>query len=154
MSHQSQCECGQTQIAVHGTPVIRAFCHCQNCQAFNQAPYADVAVFYADDVDLPSDEQVEYTTYSSNSVGVPRGKCRQCGKPAIEKMKVPGLPAMVLIPASNFADSSVLPAPVCHMFYHRRQADADDQLPKYNSFLSSQLGFTRRFLSALLKHKR
>lgn len=154
MTHLSQCECGTTKIEVSGKPVIRAFCHCQNCQEFNQAPFADVTVFYADDVTMPSKDQVEFKTYSSSSVAVPRGKCSQCGKPAIEKMKVPGLPAMVLIPSTNFADQSFLPAPVCHMFYHRRQADINDTLPKYSSFLSSQLGFTRRFLGALLKHKR
>lgn len=154
MNQHSQCECGQTQVEVHGKPIIRAYCHCQNCQAFNQAPFADVAVFYADDVVMPAKELVEYKSYGGAVVAVPRGKCRQCGKAAIETMKIPGLKPMVLIPAANFSEPDFLPQPKLHMFYHRRVADISDDLPKYSGFLRSQLGFVWRFVGALIKHKR
>ena len=153
MSMKSQCECGATQTVAHKGPIIRAYCHCQNCQAFNNVPYADVAVFRAADVDIPADELVAYEKFPSPLVEVPRGKCRNCGKPAVEKMHITGLPNMVLVPTGNFEDPSALPEPVCHIFYHRRVADISDDLPKYSGFLNSQLQFSRRLLGSLLRHR-
>lgn len=154
MTHLSQCECGTTKIEVTGKPIIRAVCHCSICQEFNQAAFADITAFYADDVDVPEGSDIEFKTYTKSPTAVPRGKCKQCGKPAIEQMNIPGFPKMILIPSDNFADQSVLPAASLHMFYHRRVANLNDGIPKYSSFLSSQLGFVRYLIPALIKHKR
>lgn len=154
MNQLSQCQCAETKITVSGKPVARAICHCTICQEFNQAPFADITAFYADDVQVPEGSNIEFKTYTKSPTAVPRGKCKQCGNPAIETMDIPGFPKMILIPSNNFDDQSFLPAPALHMFYHRRVADLDDATPKYSSFLSSQLGFVRHLIPALIKHKR
>lgn len=152
MNLQSACQCGETKLNITGKAISRGYCHCLICQEFNQAPYSDVAIFYADDVEIP-DEKIEFVKFGESATALPRGKCKACGKPVVEKMKIPGLPAMVFIPAETFTDADAIPAPALHMFYHRRVEDMQDKLPKYSGSLGSQLGFMRQLLPAMLKHR-
>ena len=46
------CPCGTGRFSITGKPVLRFYCHCTICQAFNQADRADVTVFHAKDVAL------------------------------------------------------------------------------------------------------
>lgn len=152
MNLESQCQCGNAKLKISGPAISRGYCHCLICQEFNQSPYADVAIFYANDVEIP-DEKIEFEKFSDSAMALPRGKCKSCGKPVVEKMKIPGLPAMVFVPAETFADANAIPAPALHMFYHRRVADSHDALPKYSGSIRSQLGFLRHLLSGL-RHRR
>ena len=147
---QGHCECGKSSFTVTGQPVMRLYCHCTICQDFNDAPYADISVYTSGNVDLPADNPVTFSTYKKPPA-VQRGKCSHCGKPAIEFFNIPVLPDMVMIPSQNITETVELPEPALHMFYHRRVADMNDNLPKYSGSIGSHLGSAKILLATLLK---
>lgn len=145
-----QCACSQTRFRVNGNPLIRGYCHCSICQAFNQADYGDITIFRARDVVKPTEGSVEFHSYRFPPM-VKRGKCVHCGKPAIEYLTLPPLPELVIVPTANIGDATLIPEPSLHIFYGTRVADIDDSLPKYSGYLRSQIAFGRRLMGALLK---
>lgn len=148
--HNGQCSCGATRFTVHGAPLLRAFCHCTICQAFNDAPYADITLFRRRDVDLPEPGRVVFRTYRAPPAAR-RGTCVDCAAPAIELLKLPLAGELVIIPSMNIADRSLVPEPLLHIFCHRRVVDIEDTLPKYSGYWRSQLAFARHLLPALLR---
>lgn len=144
-----QCACGQCRFPISGKPLMRMLCHCRICQKFNDSAFADIAIFRSGDIDLPDANPVEFQQHKS-VMAVQRGKCTRCGKPAVERFDQPLLPTLVMMPSQNLP-VELLPQPVLHMFYHRRLADADDNLPKYSGALRSQLGMMRHLIPALLQ---
>lgn len=99
---------------------------------------------------FPAPDTVAYQAYKKTPPAVQRGKCVVCGEPAIERLKLPLMPEIVVIPSESVKEAALLPDPSLHIFYHRRVADAQDSLPKYEGFLSSQWAFSRRLLGALM----
>lgn len=149
IQQSGSCRCGAARFTMVGKPLLRAYCHCLICQEFNEADYGDVTVFYAKDVALADESTVDFRVYQQPPL-VKRGKCTRCGKPAIEKLSIPLLPRMALVPSNNISDSEFLPTPAFHMFYHRRKADVADNLPKYNGFLNSQSRFSLAIVMSML----
>ncbi len=149
-ANNCRCECGQVQFNVTGTPLMRGFCHCTICQAFNEAPFADITLFRPADVIMPDDTAVEFRAYRPPPA-VQRGKCRQCGKPAIEKMHIFPLPKAIIVPSQNIRDDALLPEPSMHVFYNSRVAEVDDDLPKYSGYLKSQLAFSHKLIVSMLR---
>lgn len=137
------CECGQVRYGLQAQPLIRAFCHCTICQAFNQAPFADICIFRARDVDMPDDVLVRYKAWQSPKI-VQRGVCTACEKPIVERLNMPLLPNYVATPTATLQDKSLIPDASLHVFYHSRVADVDDELPKYSGYLRSQTAFLRQ----------
>lgn len=134
------CNCGKTKFQVNGQPKLRMICHCTICQKFNQAAHADVLVYQTKQIIAPDAGVVEFDTYKKPP-NVQRGKCAACGQAAIEVFDFPLMPKLTMVPADMFADGAELPEPNAHMFYEKRVADVDDDLPKHNGFLKSQLAF-------------
>lgn len=60
---EAACPCGNARLTIHAPPRFRMYCHRTICQRFNQAPFADVLVYRARDVDLPELGAVEFDTY-------------------------------------------------------------------------------------------
>jgi hypothetical protein len=145
-----QCFCGKVRFNVRGRPIFRGFCHCTICQAFNQAPYADVTLFRSKDVDMPDRELLEYKTYRPPPA-LQRGKCLACGLPAVEFMCIFPLPTLIIVPSANILDPALVPEPSLHIFYSRRLADVGDNLPKFNGYWRSQLAFGQKLMASLLR---
>ena len=150
MEPNALCHCGVVAFSIHGAPRLHGYCHCTICQAFNEAPFADITLFRQRDVTLPSEELLDYQFYTSPPM-VRRGKCKACGKPAVETLSLPLLPKLVIVPTANIRDAALVPPPSIHMFYHRRQAEVQDNVPKYEGYLRSQLAFGRRLIGSLLR---
>ena len=146
------CPCGHAAFTVVGPPLFRIVCHCTICQRFNDAPFADVLIYDAAKVAAPAAGTVDFDTYKPPP-NVQRGKCAQCGKPAIEQFRAPLFPALTMVPAAVHAAGSALPDPVAHIFYDTRVADVADSLPKHRGFLPSQLAFGRHLLAAKFSAK-
>lgn len=144
-----QCPCGHTRFELVGRPLFRILCHCTICQRFNAAPFADVVVYDAAAVRPPTAGSVSFQAYKPPP-NVQRGKCAQCGTPAIEVFAAPLFPKLTMVPTQVHARLDVLPVPVCHMFYDKRVADVADALPKHAGFLASQGSFMRHLLAAKL----
>jgi hypothetical protein len=107
-------------------------------------------VFRARDVDLPKDNVVEFRTYRPPPA-VQRGKCISCGAPTVELVRLPALPKLTIVPSATFSNPALLPAPSIHLFYDRRVADIEDNLPKYSGYWRSQLAISRYVFSSLLR---
>ncbi len=142
------CPCGATTYTASGTPLFRLICHCSICQRFNDAAFADVAVFRAKDVDEPAAPSVHYGTWRPPP-NVQRGSCVRCGAPAIELFRAPLLPRLTMVPVQNVAAKETLPEPSAHIFYESRVCDVEDELPKYNGYWGSQLLFMRLLMKSL-----
>lgn len=138
--YKCQCQCGHIQFDVPVKPRLRMLCHCTICQKFNQSSYADVLVYNTKDIKTPSNEFVSFTTYKAPP-NVSRGQCVKCGQAAIETFSFPLMPKLTMVPAAMFSEAVDLPMPKAHMFYEKRARDIDDDLPKHNGFLKSQLAF-------------
>ena len=148
-----QCACGAVRYTARAAPLLRFICHCTICQAFNQAAHGDYAVFRLGDVELPPPESVRYGAYRPPPA-IQRGQCAVCGKPALEVMRLPALPQLAFVPTATVRDRDALPAPALHTFYHRRLADHDDGLPKFNRYWPSQIAFMWKLLGAMLRARR
>ena len=148
--HFGSCHCGAARFSILGRPLLRFYCHCTICQAFNEADYADVTAFFAKDVTLDSRESVEFRVYQKPPL-LKRGKCVRCGKPAVEELSIPLFPKLAVVPSGNIDESTSLPDPAFHSFYHRRNADVKDSLPKYSGFLNSQTRFSMAAVMAMLR---
>ena len=134
---------------MYGRPMLRGFCHCTICQAFNQAPYADITLFRARDVAMPAPDLVEYRAYRKPPA-LQRGKCIACGGPALEFVQVFPRLKLIIVPSGNILDAGLVPRAALHIFYDRRLADFDDDLPKYTGYWRSQLAFGRKLMASLI----
>ncbi|MDC0661396.1 GFA family protein [Marinobacter sp. SS21] len=152
-SLNAQCPCASTQFSLQGKALMRGFCHCTICQAFNQSGYADITVFRAKDVTKPDPALVDFKSYRSPPV-LQRGKCSHCHKPAIEYFHLFPMPELVIVPTANILDSALIPEPSLHIFYNRRVEDIQDNLPKYSGYLRSQLAFGQQLVMALWRRGR
>lgn len=145
-----QCECGNTEFELKGKPLVRMLCHCTICQEFNQAPFGDVSIFLAKDVELKDKNSVELKQYKKPPA-VERGKCTQCQKPVIEFFDLPLMPALTIVPSNHIPCGDYSLEPATHIFYHSRVADADDNLPKHEGFMKSQMALTAKLCGGMLK---
>ena len=136
------CSCGATSYRTLGMPLVRFFCHCTLCQRFNDAPFADIVVFRAEDVVLPSPGSVIFDTYRPPP-NVQRGKCATCGQPAVTVFATRFLPRLVTVPRPMFTSDAELPSPMGHGFYDTRVSDAKDSLPKYEGYFRNLFVFLK-----------
>ena len=143
--HSCQCPCGTNKFSAVGEPIVRFFCHCTICQDKYQAPFADVTLFKLPAVRLPE----QATTYGKYKrfAAIDRGICDACHKPVMAKMGA-GDKGYAFISTQNFDNPDALPRSTLHVFYGTRQADIDDELPKYHSWLSSQWAFLKLLRAA------
>ena len=140
------CPCGAVSLALDGPALFRLFCHCTICRAYNGAAYADVTAFRARDVRVADEAGVAYRAWKRPPI-VRRGTCTKCARPAIERARLPLVPDLAIVPTANLAGPA--PAPSRHIYYARRVADVDDDLPKHAGAASSQLAFARELFGAL-----
>ena len=134
------CPCGAASFRTDGAPLFRTLCHCTICQAYNGAPYGDVAVFRARDVRLDDEAAIDWRAWKRPPI-VRRGTCRACGAPAVERIRAPVLPALTVIPIANLGEGVPVPPASMHIHYGTRVADVDDDLRKHDREAASQLAW-------------
>lgn len=143
------CKCGLVQFGVTGKLLFRAYCHCTICQSFNDADFADILVLRSKDVSVEGRDSIAFKNYRNPPL-LKRGRCSVCNGVAVEEMTIPLFPRLTIIPLQTLGQPAELPPPSFHMFYHRRTADADDTIPKYSGYISSQTRFSASLMKALL----
>ena len=78
-----------------------------------------------------------------------RGLCRHCQAPVVAFLALlPGV-KVAIIPAQNYPAEAALPDVKAHIFYHRRQHDIDDDVPKISGFLLSELKAMQLIITGL-----
>ncbi len=147
-NYNGHCFCGETTFNIIGKPLLRVFCHCTICQAFNQAPFADITLFRPEHVEMPTNDTVAYKAHTFPPI-VQRGTCVKCSKPAIEYLTVLKKPNIVIVPSTNICNNIHLPAPIMHIFYQSRVADIEDDLPKISGYFNSQFLLIHKLVNAL-----
>jgi hypothetical protein len=149
MNNNCQCCCGSTKFAISAPAITRAYCHCTVCQKFNDAPFADVVIYRKRDISLEDETKIEFNTYKAPPA-LQRGKCKSCGKPAIEFLNIPLFPGLVVVPVEVIGEDVKIPEPSCHLFYNQRHQNHIDGLPQHSGFLTSQLGLIYHIVKQLL----
>jgi hypothetical protein len=147
--HQSNCacRCGKTEFRIGARPFARFYCHCTICQSLYAKPYADVSVLWAGALTPAAPNDVKTARYR-RPPALDRSTCMHCGKPVYGVFMFGPLRTIAFVPSANIGKDADLPAPVTHIFYHRRVADIDDGLPKYSGYWRSELA-----VSALLMRR-
>lgn len=147
--NSGRCSCGAVVFETAEQPIFRAFCHCTICQNFNKADFADVTVYYAKSFHSIDESKINFSVYKQPPL-VRRGTCIQCGLPAIEKINIPLMPKLIIVPSNNMDNEGILPDPSLHIFYDKRVSDIDDDLKKYRGFVSSQMAFSLRLMKGMV----
>lgn len=150
---EGHCTCGDVAFELRGAPLFRAFCHCSICRAYHNADWADVTVFREKHFERTKDGHVTYKVHMQPPL-LKRGTCDSCSAPVLEKVMVPGLPKLRLIPTRWIAPQADLPDPAFHLFYDLRLKDVDDDLPKALGYWKSQITFSSHMIRGLLAGSR
>ena len=148
LSQVCACPCGASRFAVAGHAVTRLLCHCIICQSVYRQPHADVTAFWAGAVTLPANHKIQFKKYRSPPA-LRRGTCRACGAPVISYLRLAPFVQLAFVPSRNFSKPSALPAPSAHIFYHRRVADAVDDLPKISGYWRSEMAVTKLVMKSM-----
>ena len=98
-----RCLCGAVRIAIKGTPVRMAQCHCRDCQRASGAGHASNAIFHAADVTIAG-ETKSYTVTADSGNDYTRHFCPACGSRAFATHA--GRPGMVIVPVGMLDDTS------------------------------------------------
>jgi hypothetical protein len=98
-----QCLCGAVRIAVKGTPVRMAQCHCKDCQRVTGTGHASNAIFRAEDVTITGETKGCTVTADSGNAST-RHFCPACGARMYGTNT--GRPGMVVVPVGVFDDTS------------------------------------------------
>jgi len=141
------CACGNVSFDMKGTPLLRFICHCTICQRFNNSSYADAIVYSSTMVQEPELGLVDFKAYKPPP-NVQRGKCITCMTPIIEHLNMPLFPKLTIIPSSTYQSNEALPLPTAHFFYDQSVAEVNDEIQKYEGFVSSQCGFVKHLILA------
>ncbi|OED35126.1 hypothetical protein AB833_31290 [Chromatiales bacterium (ex Bugula neritina AB1)] len=96
---------------------------------------------------MQEESTVEFKTYQKPPL-VKRGSCVFCKNPVVENISIPVLPNLKIIPSALLPDELKTNMDF-HIFYHRRVVDVDDDKPKYNNFVTSQMAFMQALLKSL-----
>lgn len=136
------CSCGKAQLTLTGRPLGRFRCHCTICQSVYKAPFADATILSMSGIKRDS---IEHTEFSRHRLppALQRGTCMSCGRPVMAHLFVAPYVRLAFIPAANYPKTYHLPEPAMHIFYDSRVSDIQDDLPKYNGYVSSELAVLR-----------
>jgi len=138
LSQHCSCPCGASTFDVHTKPLTRFFCHCLICQSLYQKPFADFTVMLSSNVSLHDTSQIKFDRYR-RPPALRRGVCITCKHPVIGYLRLAPFIQLAFVASSHYPDHSSLPPPQAHIFYHRRTADINDDLPKHQGYFRSEL---------------
>ncbi len=150
MLSRCTCACGDGEVEVFGSPVLRFKCHCRICQSVYAKPFADIVAVRSNQVARPVSPALKFRKHRLPPA-VSRGTCPSCNKPVVGFLPLAPFFGLAFVPAENFPASATLPEAELHTFYDRRVADVDDELPKISGYWTSQWAVSSRFLSALMR---
>jgi hypothetical protein len=137
-SSACSCPCGVSTFEVYTKPLARFYCHCLICQKLYQKPFADFTVMLSNNVTVHNESKIKFDRYRLPPA-LRRGICISCKQPVIGFLRIAPYVQLAFVASSRYPKCSLLPAPQAHIFYHRRTADINDDLPKYEGYLRSEL---------------
>lgn len=145
---ENPCNCRPGEFLELDQPLFRMVCHCQTCQTFFGSPYNDECTFWFGSVKNISLAEMEFKAYQSILSPIRRGTCIRCGQVTCCLAKIGPLVLFLMVPSAQLKQENC-PKPVSHIYYHRRLANADDQVRKISGHFFSQLEIIRSVTSSL-----
>ena len=98
-----RCLCGAVRIAVNGTPLRMAQCHCRDCQRMTGTGHASNAFFHADDVTVTG-ETSSFTVTTDAGNASTRHFCSVCSSRVFGTNAA--RPGMIVVPVGVLDDTS------------------------------------------------
>ncbi|NNC37926.1 MAG: hypothetical protein HKO02_10750 [Hyphomonadaceae bacterium] len=132
------CACKASDFELSQMPTQRMYCHCSICQLVYDGPYSDFMLANAKTVSVNPVSKIHYNRYKK-PLALDRGVCTECQKPAMGFLQiVPGV-RLAFIPAYTLNGHKDIPEPSRHIWYHSRAADIEDDLPKIEGKMRSNM---------------
>ena len=100
---KGRCLCGAVTIALKGTPVRMAQCHCLDCRRSTATGHSSNAFFKAEDLTV-SGETKGFTVTTDSGNKSTRHFCPACGSRMYGTNT--GRPGMVVVPVGSLEDTS------------------------------------------------
>lgn len=146
------CSCGTARAVVVGEPLGRFRCHCSICQATYRAPFADATVLWARDVPRDRVENVRFGAHRKPPAAQ-RGVCPQCGDVTVAYMTPFPFLSLAFVPVARYPGDFKQPEPALDLFYDKRAADLDDDVPRRHGYWPSELAVLKMVLGEGLRRR-
>lgn len=127
MARTSGCMCGAVELELTGEPAVMAFCHCESCRGWLNAPVHAATLWPKASVKI---------TRGADDLGLwarteasQRRFCRKCGTAVLVDHPAIG---MVDVPAVGLRGLDY--RPTLHVHYGEKVMSVKDGLPKFKDF--------------------
>jgi hypothetical protein len=139
---KGQCLCGAVTIAIKGTPVRMAQCHCKDCQRASGTGHMSNAIFAESDVAIAGNTK-SFTVKADSGSDFTRHFCPECGGRLHGTHT--GRPGMVIVPVGMLDDSAWF-APQVVLYAKSRPAwdMTTDAVPNFDAAAPLKLPDTPR----------
>jgi hypothetical protein len=126
-TRKSSCMCGAVELELSGEPAVMAFCHCDSCRGWLNAPLHAATLWPAPNVKIARGAE-KLGTYKRTEASH-RKFCTSCGTPVLVDHPALG---MIDVPAVRVQGLDYQPG--LHVHYGEKVMSVKDGLPKYNDF--------------------
>ena len=123
----SGCMCGAVKLELSGDPAVQAYCHCESCRGWLNAPVHAAALWPAASVKITKGADA-LGTYKRTEASH-RQFCTRCGTPVLVVHPALG---MIDVPAGKIEGLRYQPA--LHVHYGEKVMAVKDGLPKFKDF--------------------
>ena len=125
-----ECDCGSVKMTLHGEPIVRGICHCEDCRELLKIPYHSVTAWEKTQatIDQGADALVEFKHPTKR---MSRFYCKNCGETMFNSNAKDWRVVSQLLIRKCYGGTLPEPLqPKLHFFYASRIVDIDDSLPK------------------------
>ena len=130
-TYRVNCDCHAVELEMHGDPVVRTYCHCQDCRNLLDTPFNSITAWDSEKVTVQQGED-NLLEYKYPGKAMMRYSCMNCGELLFNTNKYEWrLVSQTLVRKCN---SNSLPEALQsdkQFYYEERVVDIADQLPKY-----------------------
>ncbi|KAI0674325.1 Mss4-like protein [Trametes maxima] len=137
------CFCGAVSYVVTGSPLLRAFCHCTNCQRLSGCPFVHTIHFPSTAFHWahPEPHEVRLDAYVIPSKPwKTRFRCKQCGACVMSANSKAGKCSVWGAHLARDDSGKIVyweaVKPTAHIFYGTRMLDVGDDLGKWEGYES------------------
>ena len=123
----SHCMCGQVELELSGEPGVMAYCHCESCRGWLNAPIHAATLWPTASVRVVKGAD-RLGTYKRSEASH-RQFCTSCGTPVLIRHPAIG---MIDVPAGLIGGLTYKPG--LHVHYGEKVLPVRDGLPKFKDF--------------------
>ncbi len=130
-AYKIHCDCGDVTLTLHRSPIVHAYCHCQDCRDLLSIPINALAAWDRNDVSITKGED-RFIEYKYPDKAMKRYVCQSCGATIFNTNAYDWVVVSQSLIRKCYGDQ--LPAELAsdkHFFYEERVIDVRDSLPKF-----------------------